>query len=469
MLSSSLRDLRERKAAKVSEMTTLHEASVSEDRSFSDDEQARWDSLEKEISVIDEQYDRQSKLDTDAENREEDDREIESRSKEEWRINRRSHSESDNDPNRPLTQFEKSLILSTWVGNQRQFALRERGLELCKRAGVNPFGPEITIDLDRPDGIVPRTIEEARQQSRERRERRDEQSDSLERRAQSVGTTTAGGHTAPDSMMGPLEIALLQWGSMRAVADVMQTASGTDMPWPTVNDTAQTGEIIAENAAVNEQDVTFGQVVFQAYKYSSKMVRVSSELLQDSATNIPALLGRLLGERLGRITNAHFTTGTGSSQPNGIVTAANNSSTTTASNTALTWAEMLGVKHAVDPAYRAGAGWMMHDSTLKILKQMVDSQSRTLWQPSLVAGEPGTFDGDPIYINQDMPTGAGSKAVIYGDFSKYKIREVQGITLLRSDQRYIEYHQDAFLGFGRWDGDLLDAGTNPVAYLTLAS
>ena len=131
MLTSSLRDLRERKAAKVSEMTTLHEASVSEDRSFSDDEQARWDSLEKEISVIDEQYDRQSKLDTDAENREEDDREIESRSKEEWRINRRSHSESDNDPNRPLTQFEKSLILSTWVGNQRQFALRERGLELC--------------------------------------------------------------------------------------------------------------------------------------------------------------------------------------------------------------------------------------------------------------------------------------------------------------------------------------------------
>lgn len=323
-------------------------------------------------------------------------------------------------------------------------------MEAAKRTGINLNVRHLSL---RYRSKAPRTYREAIQ------------------RAQSVGTTTAGGHTVPDEMMAAIEIALLKFGGMRQVATIQRTDTGADLPMPTTNDTANKGEIIDENTTANEQDVTFGQLILEAYKYSSKMVRVSLELMQDSATDMASLLGQLLGERVGRIENEHFTTGNGTGKPKGIVAAATNSTVVTASNTALTHSELLQLKHSVDPAYReGGAGmFMFHDTILRILKEMKDDQNRPLWIPGVAVGEPDKIDGDAYQINQDMPTGAAAKAIVYGELSKYIIRDVMEWTLVRLDERYAELAQVAFLGWSRADGDLLDAGTNPVKYLTLAS
>jgi HK97 family phage major capsid protein len=65
----------------------------------------------------------------------------------------------------------------------------------------------------------------------------------------------------------------------------------------------------------------FGQKQLDAFSYATPWLRVSKELADDSLFAMEALLGRLLGKRLGRIANNKLTVGTGSSQPNGIVTA----------------------------------------------------------------------------------------------------------------------------------------------------
>ena len=119
-----------------------------------------------------------------------------------------------------------------------------------------------------------------------------------------------------------LEKALKDYNGPRQVADVMRTTDGATMPWPTVNDTSNVGELLGENTGVAEADPTYGVVNFGAYKYSSKMVQVPSELLEDSAFDLGRELFELLGERLGRIQATHFTTGTGVSQPQGVVTGA---------------------------------------------------------------------------------------------------------------------------------------------------
>jgi HK97 family phage major capsid protein len=106
------------------------------------------------------------------------------------------------------------------------------------------------------------------------------------------------------------------------VATVIRTDTGAALPIPTSDDTSNKGAILGENTAASEVDVSFGQLVLDAYKYSSKYVLVSVEFLQDSSINVAEFIGKALGERIGRIQNDHFTTGTGSSQPNGIVTAA---------------------------------------------------------------------------------------------------------------------------------------------------
>jgi HK97 family phage major capsid protein len=113
---------------------------------------------------------------------------------------------------------------------------------------------------------------------------------------------------------------------------------------------------------------------------------------------------------------------------------------------------------------------MMHDSTFKAIRKLLDSQNRPIFQPDISASSPGTLLGSPVVINQDCATiAASAKAVYFGDFSKYIIRDVQDFTLLRLEERYADFHQVGFVGFSRHDGRILDAGTDPIKHLVLAA
>jgi HK97 family phage major capsid protein len=298
------------------------------------------------------------------------------------------------------------------------------------------------------------------------------------RAAQGTTSGAVGGFTVADEAMRALEVSLLEFGGMRQVATVLRTGTGADLPIPTLNDTGNAGAILAENVAASEQALTFAQIVLQSYKYTSKYVLVSVELLQDSSINAAEVIGRALGERIGRITNEHFTTGTGSAQPNGIVTASGLGKTGASGQTAtVIYDDLVDLLHSVDPAYRGNARFMFADSTLKALKKIKipqysgDTTGMPLWQPGLAAGQPDTILGYPFTINQSMAAMAASaKSIIFGDLSKYLIRDVRDVQLIRLDERFAEYHQVGFLAFSRHDGDLLDAGTDPVKhYINAAS
>ena len=114
---------------------------------------------------------------------------------------------------------------------------------------------------------------------------------------------------------------------------------------------------------------------------------------------------------------------------------------------------------------------MLNDSTLKAIRKLVDNSGGSgvgnyLWMAGLSAGVPDTILGKPYTINQDMASiGTGNKSVGFGDFSKYKIRDVKGITVLRLNERYADSHQVGFFAFMRADGRTLDAGTDPIKVL----
>lgn len=288
-------------------------------------------------------------------------------------------------------------------------------------------------------------------------------------RAQGVATGAAGGFTVAQGFSGEYDKALKAYSGVMQAARIRDTDTGADLPWPTVNDTAQIGEQLGENTAAAQQDVTFGSVTFKAYKYSSKIMLVSIELLQDSAFNIETELGPLAGERIGRILNQRFTTGTGSSQPNGIVTAATLGVTLpTGNTTSITYDGIIDLEHSVDPAYRLSGkcSYMLHDTTLKAVKKIKDSQNRPLWQAGLQDGQKDTFNGYRYYINQDMAVpAANAKTILFGDITKYLVRQVRGIFLFRFAEKYMDAGQIGFLAMARYDGNLIDAGTHPVTYL----
>lgn len=286
-------------------------------------------------------------------------------------------------------------------------------------------------------------------------------------RAQGVGVPTAGGFAVADEDMRGIVDAMKAFGGMRqAGCTIFTTATGADLPIPTVDDTGNTGEQLGENTQVNEQDITLGLTTLRAYVYSSKLIRVSYQLLQDAGFPLESWLQSKLGERLGRITNTKFTTGSGAATPQGVVTGSTYCGTTTASATAATYAELVDLEMSVDAAYRQRARWMFGDSTLKNLKKLVDGSSRPLWLPGIAVREPDTLMGYPYTVNQDMPSMAASaKAVLFGDFSAYYIRDVQGVTLIRLQERYADYLQVGFMAFSRHDGALIDAGQHPIKHL----
>ncbi len=282
-----------------------------------------------------------------------------------------------------------------------------------------------------------------------------------ETRALSATTTTAGGFTVPPGFRDTLIETMKWYGSVRDSATVINTDVGGPLQWPTFNGTAQVGRILTENTQLTQTDPVFGTATLDAYMYSSDLVLVPYQFLQDTNIDAGNFLAGILGTRIGRIQNQHFTTGTGTAQPDGIQTSAVAGVTLGTGNTTnITYAGLVNLIQSVDPSYRYGgnAAFMMSDAALGTIRLLVDSQNRPLWEPSLQSGVPASLLGYPIVINNDMPAPAANvKSVLFGDFQKgYVVRDVTGVQVRRLDERYADFLQVGWFGFARADGTVQD-------------
>ena len=290
--------------------------------------------------------------------------------------------------------------------------------------------------------------------------------DSKEVRAFSAGTGNTGGYTVPQDFLRQLEVAMKAFGWFLDNSQVLRTDTGATLPMATFNYTGVVASIVGENAASSADASTpFGVKNLGAYTYRTPYLPISYEFLQDSAFGEQFIIDAL-AEALGRGISAHTTTGTGTSQPRGIVIDAALGKTGTAGQTtSVIYDDLVDLIHSVDPAYRVGAKFMMADSSLKVVRKLKDSQNRPLWEPSVQAGVPDSLLGYPVVTNQDVAVmAANAKSILFGRLDKYKTRIVKDVTILRLVERFAENLQVAFLLFMRADGALLDAGTNPVKY-----
>jgi HK97 family phage major capsid protein len=301
-----------------------------------------------------------------------------------------------------------------------------------------------------------------------------------------IGTYTGLGYFVPTGFRNEIENATKYYcpflDDSVSGCTVMKTATGAVIPMPTNNDTAAVATIVGEAASTGEQDVTASQINLAAYKFSSGLIKVSNELLQDSAFDLTAWLSQKFGERFGRAYENYLTNGTGSSQPTGILTAiaasgatavvaagsnANDGSGSTGVNS-IGYDDLVTLEHSVDPSYRNGARFMLHDLTLSKFQQLLDKYGRPLWVPGMAVNAPDTLLGYPYVINQQMPQiGSVSEAttVVFGQFSKFIVRKVQDMTIQRLNELYAINGQVGFISFERIDSVLLDAGTHPLNVL----
>lgn len=296
-----------------------------------------------------------------------------------------------------------------------------------------------------------------------------------EHRAQTAGTTTAGGYTVPTELASFIEKSMIASGPMYSsdLFTVINTTAGNTFNIPTVDDTSVTAEAHTEGAAVTDdggKDVTFGQKSLGAYAFDSEWVRWSAELNADSVLNMESLLGELLGDRLGRIANSKLTTGSGSSDVEGIVTNSAAGKVAAATN-AVTADEIIDLIHSVDPAYRSAPSTaiMMDDTTLAAIRKLKDGNGNYLWQMgNYQAGVPQTILGYNVVVNQDMAgigDGVSSKVMLFGDMKKFYVRKVGAPALYVARERFAPDY--GILGYIRFDGVLTN--TAAIKHLALAA
>lgn len=283
-------------------------------------------------------------------------------------------------------------------------------------------------------------------------------------RAQGIASGSIGGYTVPEGFWAKVTEATKFYGGIVGNVEQITTATGNPLPWPTNDDTGNTGAILVEGSAISEEALAFGQKQLDSYLYTSKLVLASLQFLQDSAINPEAFIARKLGERLGRIYNTHATVGTGTAQPQGLITGVEAGATAAATAT-VGYADLVDLQHSVDASYRGNAAFMLHDLVLKQIRKLVDDDKRPLWEPSLQTGVPDTLLGHPVIVNNDMASTVATtvKSVAFGDFVQaYVWRTVAGGQLVRLDERYADRLQVGFFGFGRADGVVQNASAAKV-------
>jgi len=278
---------------------------------------------------------------------------------------------------------------------------------------------------------------------------------------QIAGTDSLGGFLVPQDFSNELDMATLFTGEVERLAKKLNTAGGALLDYPTINDTATDAGLTSEAAAVTVQDMTFANAQLSAYNYASQ-VRVSMQLLQDNAFDLNAFLAEAMGERIARATNAAFTTGTGSSQPQGIITGSTLGNTAS-SATAISADDILDLIHSIDPSYRNKPtfGLMANDSVIAAIRALGlgSANDFPIFIPSMEAGQPDKLFGFNLYYNNDMESAitTGKKTLLAADFSKFVVRSAGGVQMVRLNERYMDELEVGFVSYARKDAKVLDS------------
>lgn len=287
----------------------------------------------------------------------------------------------------------------------------------------------------------------------------------LIRNTMSTTTGSEGGYTVPSTVASTVIDAMKDYAGMRRVAERLVTANGAALNYPTSDGTTEEGEIIGENGQANNGDISFATVPLNAYKFSSKIITIPIELLQDTTIDILALVNKRIRDRIGRIQNKKFTIGAGTTEPFGVTVGASVGRTgATGQTTTVIYDDLIDLVDSIDPAYAGDALKFMFNQTMRrTIRKIKDTAGRPIWTPSYDAGmsakTPDLLLGYPVELNNHMAVpAANAKSISFGDHSKYMVRDAMEVTLFRfEDSAYLSKGQIGFLAWCRAGGNLLDA------------
>lgn len=296
--------------------------------------------------------------------------------------------------------------------------------------------------------------------------------------AQGSSIGSEGGYLVPPGFLAKITERMKAYGGIATIADQLNTATGNSLEWPTVDDTANSAEVVAESAApANQAGVVFGKKELRAYTYqtggpSSLPIKLPRELIQDNVFDLEGRLANMIGVRLARALATDLANGNGVGRPLGLVYG--RTGIKPADDTAgITYNDLLTFIHSVDPAYRDQGTWVFNDLSLKTIRQIKDSNGDPLWRSmaSTIGDAPSTgrLLDFPYVIDQGLPNIViNDKTVNWGAFgditSGYILRRVRGVEVVVNPWSSANTREIEYTGWMRADATQQD--TNAYVALT---
>ena len=289
--------------------------------------------------------------------------------------------------------------------------------------------------------------------------RHDSKSFGYEVRALGTYTAGAGGNTIPTSFVSQLYEHMVENSAIRQTnARVVATQSGEALEFPKVVSFG-TAAIVGEGTALAGNDPSFGKVTLNAWKYG-QLLQYPTELAQDTGVDLLGMLARDFGRALGNASGAHLINGTGTNQPNGVLTAVRATGTAVVGTATIESDNLIDLYYSVIDSYANSGFWLMRRNTEGRIRKLKDNDGQYLWQPSIQVGSPNLILGRPVVTDPNMPAHAATSGtavpVLFGDFSAYVIRDVAGVRIERSDDYAFNTDTVSWRAILRTDGALLD-------------
>jgi HK97 family phage major capsid protein len=299
------------------------------------------------------------------------------------------------------------------------------------------------------------------------------------RNAQETGSDSEGGYLVSPEFRQKLVEVRLAYGGLAAEVDSFDTERGGALEYPSLDDTANAGDITDEEAAFADgDDLAFGTVALGAFKYTSTgagtttPLRVSTELLQDAQFDIQGLVARALGTRIQRKQASDWVNGNGTTLPFGLLHDGLTADVVLNSEATIAYLELTEVEEALDPEYEQNAKWVMSKGTWMAVKRLEDDNGRPLVLPQAQSGLSGAptreLLGYPVIIDQGCNAitadGVAGGFAALGDLREaYVIRRVAPFTLVVNPWTRMNNGQVEYVAWERADGNI----QNRSAYATL--
>ena len=250
-------------------------------------------------------------------------------------------------------------------------------------------------------------------------------------KSMSAGSTTDGGVTVPKLIHSQIQAYLHEATALRSLATVVSTST-PDYNFP-VQTKGAGAEWTGETTARNTTDTPTIENVKPPVGELTARALITQTLLEDAQFDLQPWLVSKLGEKFDEATGTAFLTGTGSTQPKGLLTYSTSAVTDkagtrpygtfqhVASGTSAALGDvdkLIDLTMSVKPGYRKNGAFVMTRATLAFYRKAKDANGAFVWQPSLQAGTPSTLLGYPVYEDEGMGEAgtAGALAVAFGDF-----------------------------------------------------